>query len=212
MIRNTQPQYAKGASDTVLLAYGLGLDEDCADCVKPADIQQQIERFPEGQFVAVYTQDDGTEWVVGMAATMRSSRPPTETILSWMEHIGDRGIRHHEPDGAWLYGVEMAVRPAYRYNGIGTRLYQARFQLVKDLKLRGWYAVGMLMGYHNYAEQMDVVTYGNQVIAGEIVDPTVSMQINRGFRAEYVVTDYLEEPAAGDAGVLIVWDNPAYRA
>ena len=34
------------------------------------------------------------------------------------------------------------------------------------------------------------------------------MQMNRGFRAECVVTDYVDEPAAGNAGVLIVWDNP----
>ena len=99
----------------------------------------------------------------------------------------------------------------YHRNGIGTQLYKARFELVKRLNLRGWYAVGMLMGYENYADQMDVITYGNKVIADEIQDPTVTMQINRGFQAKYVVTDYIDEPTAGDAGVLIVWDNPDYK-
>jgi hypothetical protein len=146
-----------------------------------------------------------------MSATMRTSRPPSEKAIDWMSAIGDLSIKNHEPEGDWLYGVEMAVRPMYHRNGIGTQLYKRRFQLVKDLNLRGWYAVGMLMGYETYADQMDVVTYGEKVIAGDIYDPTVSMQVNRGFRAEYVVTDYLDEPPAGNAGVLIIWDNPEYE-
>jgi GNAT superfamily N-acetyltransferase len=210
-IINTQPRYAEGICRTVRRAFHVDLDEECEDCMKPRDIQQQIERFAEGQFVAIYEEDDGTEIVVGMASTMRTSRPPSDKALSWMDQIGGLGIPSHEPDSEWLYGVEMAVRPMYHRNGIGTRLYKARFQLVKELNLHGWYAVGMLMGYENYADKMDVETYGNKVIAGEIIDPTVTMQMNRGFRAEYVVTYYLDEPPAGDAGVLIVWDNPDYK-
>ena len=70
----------------------------------------------------------------------------------------------------------------------------------------------MLMGYGRYAEQFDVVSYGNKVMTRELIDPTVTMQMNRGFRVDYVVTDYLNEPAAGNAGVLIVWENPDHQA
>ena len=38
------------------------------------------------------------------------------------------------------------------------------------------------------------------------------MQMNRGFVPKRVVTDYADEPAAGDAGVLIVWQNPEYES
>ena len=126
---------------------------------------------------------------------------------------GDRGsaLAKHEADGDWLYGVEVAVHPMYQRHGIGAGLYQARFDLVKRLDLRGWYAVGMLMGYHRYAGRMDAVEYGEKVIAGEIKDPTVTMQLNRGFRAQGVVTDYVDEPAAGDAGVMLVWENPDFE-
>ena len=211
-IRNTDPKYAEGVCQTVRRAFQVELNEDCDDCMKPHHVYEQLERFPEGQYMAVYKEEDGSEIVVGIASTMRTSHQPSDKALSWMDQIGDLGIRNHEPDGEWLYGVEMAVRPMYHRNGIGTKLYKARFQLVKDLNLRGWYAVGMLMGYENYADEMDILTYGNKVIAGEIIDPTVSMQMNRGFRAEYVVLDYMIEPVSGDAGVLIVWDNPDYKA
>jgi hypothetical protein len=70
----------------------------------------------------------------------------------------------------------------------------------------------MLMGYQNYRDQMSVRDYGEKVIRGEITDPTVTMQMNRGFRATMVVENYLDEPQAGDAGALIIWDNPDYHA
>ena len=128
-----------------------------------------------------------------------------------MEAIGDLKIANHEADGDWLYGVEMAVRPTYRRHGIGAGLYKARFPMVRQLNLRGWYAVGMLMGYKDHAEDMDVVEYGERVMARELRDPTVTMQMNRGFLAKGVVTDYCEEADAADAGILIVWENPEYE-
>ncbi|MCY4069905.1 MAG: GNAT family N-acetyltransferase [Chloroflexi bacterium] len=207
-IHNTSPKHAVGVSETVREAFGVGLGEACGDCMTPAHVRAQIWRFPAGQFSATV----GGGKVVGMAATMRTSRPPSEKALGWISAIGDLEISAHEPAGRWLYGVEMAVRPLYQGRGIGTKLYHARFQLARRLNLCGWYAVGMLMGYARYAGEMDVVTYGEKVMARELSDPTVTMQMNRGFRVDYVVTDYLDEPAAGDAGVLIVWENPDYQA
>ena len=206
-IVNTQPIHAEGVSVTVREAFRVGKDEACDDCMKPEQVCAQIGRFPEGQFAAIL---DGKR-VVGMASTMRTARPPGDKALAWMDAIGDLKISAHVADGEWLYGVEMAVRPSYQRRGIGTRLYRARFRLVKALNLRGWYAVGMLMGYERYADIMDVVSYGKKVMSRELVDPTVTMQMNRGFRTDAVVTDYLDEPAAGDAGVLIVWENPEYH-
>lgn len=102
----------------------------------------------------------------------------------------------------------MAVHPNFRQYGIGTALYEARFELVRQLGLRGWYAVGMLMGYDRYRHRMSVREYGEKVMRRELDDPTVTMQMNRGFRPVAVVEDYMEEEISGNAGVLIVWDNP----
>ena len=108
LILNTDPTHAVGVSETVREAFGVGPREACDDCMTPAHVQAQIRRFPAGQFSAIVTGDK----VVGMAATMRTSRGPSEKALSWMAAIGDLKISAHEAAGEWLYGVEMAVRPA----------------------------------------------------------------------------------------------------
>lgn len=205
-IENTRLEHGQGVYDTIRLAYGVSVEDTCFDCISPKDVAEQLQRFPEGQFVAL----DG-ELVVGIASTMRLSRPPTEPPKRWMDEIGTRGIANHVPDGEWLYGVEMSVRPDYRGRGVGTALYQARFDLVKRLNLKGWYAGGMLMGYYRYADQMTSTEYGEKVIKREIDDPTVTMQMNRGFEAWQLIDDYLDEEPAGNTGVLIVWKNPEYK-
>lgn len=210
VIMNTKTWNADSAVVSLRAAYGLGNHEECDDCFDYADVLKHIERFPEGQFAAIRISGPAAGNTVGMAVTMRASRPPTAPILPWREAIGDMQLSSHEPDGDWLYGVEMAVHPMYRRKGVGTVLYDARKRLVSLLNLRGWYMVGMLMGYRDHADKMDAVEYGNRVIAREIKDPTVTMQMNRGFRPERVITDYVDESDAGDAGVLLVWENPHF--
>jgi GNAT superfamily N-acetyltransferase len=207
-IQNTRPQDALGVSKVVSAAYGHAWDDFIvsSSSMQAGNIKQQIEQFSEGQFVALI---DGMP--VGMAATMRTNRPPTAKPLSWLQMIGGLDVLRHESVGEWLYGVEFAVHPDYRKHGIGTRLYQARFEMIKGLNLRGFYAVGMLMGYHRYRHLMPVREYGEKVMRREITDPTVTMQMNRGFRPLAVVEDYLYEEPAGNAGILILWSNPEYQ-
>ena len=208
-IRNTKITDAEGVSLTIRLAFGATADEECDDCIDEQALREQLERFAEGQFVAVYHEAD-TERVIGTAHTMRVSKAPHAD--EWWNVIGSLGIENHNPQGDWLYGVEMGVRPEYRKRGIGSALYQARFDLVRRLNLKGWYTGGMLMGYEDYRDEMSVAEYGQKVLTGEIIDPTVSMQKNRGFELREVIIDYMEEEQAGDAAVLIVWENPDYMA
>jgi len=210
VIMNMKPWHINSVCISYRDAYGIPWNKDCDDCFDYEDFESHIAVFPEGQFVAQRISEPVAGNCVGMASTMRTSRPPSAPALPWREAIGDLKLAAHEPSGDWLYGVEMAVHTNYQRGGIGFGLYRARFQFLRSLRLRGWYAVGMLMGYKNYASQMDVRSYGEKVIAGEIKDPTVSLQLKLGFQARGIVENYCDEPAAGDAGVLIVWENPAY--
>jgi len=210
-ITNLRLEHGGQILNLIRAAFEVDEDDPCEECIDSAAVAAMLTRFPEGQFVALH-QTDEQELVIGLACTMRTNVPPTKPPRAWWEAIGTNHIHNHRPDGDWLYGVEMAVHPAYRKRGIGTALYEARFELVKRLNLKGWYAGGMLMGYHRYKDQMTPREYGEKVIAGEIKDPTVTMQVNRGFEAWSVIEDYIDEPIAGDAAVLIVWHNPDYQA
>jgi GNAT superfamily N-acetyltransferase len=207
-IVNTRMEHADGVSLTVRAAFNVVHDEECDDCIGASALRKQLERFPEGQFVALYEDEDAVR-VVGTAHTMRTSEAPH--VGTWEGTIGDITISKHDPQGEWLYGVEMAVRPDYRRFGVGTALYEARFDLVRRLNLRGWYAGGMLMGYPKYRHQLSPREYGEKVISGELEDPTVSMQIKRGFVPQEVIENYMEERQSGNAAILIVWTNPDYQ-
>lgn len=203
-VLHTQLRHAEGVYDVVRLANGYPTDRYC-HCINPEAVAEQLERFPEGQFVAV-TYEDGEEKVIGMATTMITSRSPDEPPLPWYDEIGSFGLRHHEPDGSWLYGVEIAVHPDYQRRGVASALYKARLALVEDFDLQGWYAGGMLMGYHRYREQLTPTQYAELVIAGELADPTVTMQLHRGLEPRAVIENYYPEWKAGHAAVLLVYE------
>jgi hypothetical protein len=81
-VSNTRAFHAQGVSETVRLAFGVPLNAPCDGCMTPQHVVNQIRRFGEGQFVAIQRLDDGTEHVVGAAATMRTNYPPTKPPYS----------------------------------------------------------------------------------------------------------------------------------
>jgi GNAT superfamily N-acetyltransferase len=205
-IANARPEHAPQIETIMRMVCGCYYTCPCADCMTTAEVAGQIERFPEGQFVALLGDK-----VVGFAITMLTNRSPRQRPLPWLEMIGGTAMTNHEPDGTWLYGIDFAVHPDYRRRGIGTRMYKVRFQLVQRLNLRGFYAGGMLRGYEKYRGRMSVREYGEKVIHGEIKDPTVTMQINRGFKPRAVIENYAEYEPSANGAMLIEWTNVQYQ-
>lgn len=203
-IVRTRPRHADGVARVIRRAHGVGDDEPCASCATPEMVRRQIRRFPEGQFVAVSGEGD-QERVLGAATLMRTDYPPSARPKKWLQMIGGLGLRAHDPDGRWLYGVEMAVDPAVQGQGVGSALYRRRLALVRELGLEGMYAGGMLKGYRRYRGRMSPREYADRVRRGEIEDPTVTMQLHRGFLAAGVIEDYEDDPASGNCAMLIVW-------
>ncbi len=196
---NTQPEYSASVA-----AISYCEDPDDGSVFTAQHIRQHIQRFPEGQFVALWG-----EQVVGYAVTLRTHRSPNANPLPWLDAIGGMGLAGHKHNGSWLYGVDFYVHPDFRRKGIGSALYQARFQLIKELKLKGFYAGGILAGYHRYYGQMSVREYAARVKRREINDPTITMQMNRGFKAQGVIENYYSGLPQYTSAMLIVWDTPS---
>lgn len=169
--------------------------------------RNHLRVFPEGQFVA---RIDGCP--VGSTSTLRInfdfSHPQHD-----FNHVSDYGwINDHNPDGEWLYGIDVNVHPAFQRHGIGSRLYAARTALVERLNLSGQIAGGLLPGYPRYAKLMSVQAYCRKIVRGELVDPTLTAQLKNGFRLVRVLDNYLLcADGSTCAATLIMKENRFYK-
>ncbi|HVU14015.1 MAG TPA: GNAT family N-acetyltransferase [Phototrophicaceae bacterium] len=110
-----------------------------------------------------------------------------------------------------MYGVETFVHPDYQSQGVGSRLMDARFALLRSLNLRGLVAGSLFIGYESAAEQVTPEQYVRDVIDGKRFDPNLSKQIKKGFKVLNLIPKYTEEPRTHDYAAAIAWLNPDYR-
>ena len=162
---------------------------------------KHLEIFPEGQFVI--TDKDK---VIGMTSTMRSSFNITEYHHTFKETIAGGWMTNHNPDGDWLYGLDIGVHPDYRGLGLARVLYRARHDIARQLKLKGQITVGMMSGYGAISREMSGEAYYKELVAGKRFDPTISTQMKIGFQPVVLMPDYVNDPVCGNYGVLIKLD------
>jgi GNAT superfamily N-acetyltransferase len=196
IIQNTQPEHAERLQALQQKVFpALSAEE----VMGAAHYLQHIRIFPEGQFVVL----DG-EKVIGMSTTMRyhySIEPHT-----FLEISDNLWMNTHEPDGDWLYGLDVGVDPDYRGQGIAREIYRARQEVARQLGLKGQITVGMMNGYQAVSDRYTTDEYFEKLKNGEINDPTVSMQQRMGFVIISLIHDYLDDPTCGNCGVLMVLD------
>jgi len=168
--------------------------------LKRPHFESHLRIFPEGQWVAL----DGSR-VVGMSAgflcTFNFDRPDH----TFDEIIGYGFFTHHDPQGQHFYGADVSVHPAYRRRGIGRRLYDARKAYVQRHGLRGIVTGAMIPGFADHNHVMEAQTYVAHVVAGDIFDPTLSVQLRQGFCVRGLLPNYLPDTATDGWGVLIEW-------
>lgn len=160
---------------------------------------KHIELFPEGQFVAL----DGTK-VVGMTSTLRLTEKTVAENHTFAEVVEGGFCTSHDPHGVWMYGVDVGTHPEYRGLGIARALYQARHETCRHLGLKGQYSMGMLNGFAAVQDRHTLEGYYAKVVARDIFDPTVSMQMKLGFEPRGLVRGYLDDPTCGNAVVRLV--------
>jgi GNAT superfamily N-acetyltransferase len=182
------------------------LDE--ASLITAAHYCAHIERFPQGQFAVV----DDARQVVACSTDYRTHVDFNHFEHRYLEAVDHNWLSHHDPDGEWLYGVDIGVLPAFRCRGIARMLYEARRALIRRLRLRGHVAGGMLVGYGQYKDLMPVESYVDQVKTGTLFDPTVSVQLKMGFTIHGILHDYVDDPSCDNKAVFLVWHNPAYAS
>lgn len=196
VIMQTRPEHAAALE---------GLQEICfptladAERFKTEHYLRHLELFPEGQFVAL----DG-EAVAGATTTLRLNFDFDHIDHTFADIIQGGWLTSHQPNGAWLYGADIGVHPAYRQRGLATALYAARQEAVWRLGLRGQVTAGMIPGYGRVKATMTAQAYYDGVVSGRITDPTLSAQMRVGFEPRALVANYLNDPVCDNYSVLIV--------
>jgi hypothetical protein len=63
----------------------------------------------------------------------------------------------------------------------------------------------MIPGFVHFKALMDAQTYVARVVAGDIFDPTLSVQLRQGFHVRGLLPNYLPDSATDGWSVLIEW-------
>lgn len=172
-----------------------------------AQLESHLEIFPEGQVVA---EDTATGEIVGMAASLIVYWDDYDMSTSWRDFTAAGMFTNHDPAlGRTLYGAEVMVKPSHQGSGIGGLLYNARRRIARKFGLLRIRAGARLRGYGAHADTMSPDEYVERVVAGEIIDPTLSFQLKRGFHVLAVIHGYLRnDPESLGYAAVIEWLNP----
>ena len=198
VIASAHPEHAAQLESLQRVVFPTLADEER---FKAAHYLKHLELLPAGQFVGL----DGDR-VVAATATIRLHFDFTDRSHTFADIIQGGWLTSHEPDGDWLYGADVGVHPDYRGKGLALALYSARQELVWTLGLKGQVTAGMMSGFGAVKHRMSAEDYYEQLVAGRINDPTLSMQRRVGFEFRGLLKDYLQDPVCDNYSVLIVLD------
>ncbi|HTS79785.1 MAG TPA: GNAT family N-acetyltransferase [Myxococcaceae bacterium] len=184
------------------------LQERCFPGMEPTTREQftsQITRFAEGQLCVEYQGR-----LVASSSSLILDFELYKDWSSWDE-IADGGyIRNHKPTGTTLYGIEMMVDPDYRGRGLARRLYDARKKLARELNLMRIVVGGRIPGYRKHAGAMTPREYVEKVVARELSDPALTVQLSNGFVVKRIIPAYIADPQSGGFAAFLEWTNLDY--
>lgn len=199
VIRNAVPADIAALLPLYQKVYGL------AGGYTPDQIAGQINRFPDGQFVAEF---EGR--IVGHCVTFIVASDIALAQHTWNEITGGGFAARHDPDGDMLYGMDVLVDAEFRRLRIGQRFYQIRQELCEGLALKGIMFGGRIPGYHRHAKQYpDPADYVDAVQQSKLRDPVLSFQLRQGFEVLGVLKNYMaEDIESGTHATQMLWRNP----
>jgi predicted amidohydrolase/GNAT superfamily N-acetyltransferase len=175
---------------------------------KAEQLYRHIEIFPEGQLVAV----DEHDRILGSASSLLIDWDDYAESANWSAITGQGTFSTHNPMGKTLYGADMGVDPNARKLGIGTALYEARKELIRERGLKRLLTGGRIAGYNAVAGEMRAREFVADVVAGKRRDPALSFQLENGLVVLDVVPGYMEDTESHGFATVLEWLNPEYTS
>ncbi len=166
-----------------------------------------IKLFPEGQ---ICIEDNGKPVAVALSLIIDFSL--FDDQHSYYQIVGNGTFKSHDPDGDYLYGIDVSVDPEYQGMRLGRRLYDLRKELAENLNLKGILIGGRIPGYHKHSKEMQAQQYIQKVKIRELYDPVLTFQLSNDFHVRNLLDDYWpgDHQSRGNA-VLLEWINIYYQ-
>lgn len=166
---------------------------------------KQQQAFPAGQLLVEVAG------VVAAYATSFIVQWPTTGAPPRYQDLTDEGtFSNHQPAGDTLYGADIGVRPAYRGQGLSHLLYRERRRLLRSCNLQRAVAYGRIPGYSKHADRLSAQAYVDQVMAGELNDPSLSVHLRMGYSVLGVYAGILEDEPSMNHCTLLEMTNPHF--
>ncbi len=175
---------------------------------KAEQLTRHLEIFPEGQLVVT----DATGYLLGSASSLLIDWDDYAESANWSSITGHGSFDTHNPLGKTLYGAEMGVDPIARQQGLGTLLYDARKDLIRERGIKRLLTGGRIPGYFEVAGQMTAKAYVAEVVAGKRRDPALSFQLANGLVVLDVVSEYMLDSESHGFATVLEWLNPEYTS
>ena len=175
---------------------------------RPDQLTRHLEVFPEGQLVV----SDSMGHVRGSASSLLIDWDDYAESANWSSITGDGSFDTHNPLGKTLYGADMGVDPEARQQGIGTALYEARKELIREQGLKRLLTGGRIPGYAKVAGRMTAKEYVAEVVDGKRRDPALTFQLENGLVILDVVPGYMFDLESHGFATVLEWLNPEYTS
>jgi predicted amidohydrolase/ribosomal protein S18 acetylase RimI-like enzyme len=178
-----------------------------------AMLRGQINKFAEGQFVAESheTRDEnGRGRIIGFCSSFLIGGDIALKPHTWTWITGGGYATRHDPNGDYLYGMEVCVDPEFRGLRIGQRMYDERKKLAQSWALKGIIYGGRLPTLTDALSRYDSIEdYVEQIKAGREKDPVLTFQLRNDFKVIGLLPDYWpEDRQSMGYGVHLLWRNP----
>ena len=170
-------------------------------------IMDLIHQFPDGQ---ICIEDNGRP--IAVALTLIIDFSLFGDHHTYEQIIRGGTFKSHDPEGDYLYGIEVFVDPEYQGMRLGRRLYDTRKELAVNLNMKGILLGGRIPSYHKHADELSPEQYILMVKNRELYDPVLSFQLSNDFHVRNLLDNYWPQDHKSEGcAVLLEWINIYYR-